>query len=237
MKLEIVSHCWNYGRLLTYQLSSLVSFPPSLVTVCMTVFCSDEDPQTLEVVDFFQRIEVPALRIRLWKLPTARLFVRGIGRNLAALATDADWIWFTDCDYCFRGGTIDWLAHASIPDNKSLIFPRRLFQSRSHTDGDRAIEEASGEPRIVNIRESDFIAVRLSRAIGGVQICRGDVARDRGYVRGAKFHHRKAARWQRAREDVAFRRDLRTRGMPVEMPNVFRIRHSQCGRQTIGIRL
>ena len=42
-RLEIVSHCWHYTRLLGYQLSSLVCHPPKAVEVVMTVFYSETD--------------------------------------------------------------------------------------------------------------------------------------------------------------------------------------------------
>ena len=37
-------------------------------------------------------------------------FRRGIGRNLAAKSTRADWIWFTDADIVFQEKCLDTLA-------------------------------------------------------------------------------------------------------------------------------
>lgn len=108
MKFEIVSHCWRYYRLLTYQLSSLVLYPPSQMQVTMTVFAAEEDEGTNRVMDFFQQRGLPeTLTIRRWYLPAGQLMLRIIGRNLAALTTEADWIWFTDCDYVFGDGALD----------------------------------------------------------------------------------------------------------------------------------
>src|SRR5690554_6264088 len=44
--LEIVSHCWRYANFLTYQLSSLVLFPPHEMRVTMTVYHAREDEKT-----------------------------------------------------------------------------------------------------------------------------------------------------------------------------------------------
>jgi hypothetical protein len=53
MNVEIISHCWRYSRLLTYQLSSLVLYPPQQVRVTATVFLTEEDTPTVDVVNFF----------------------------------------------------------------------------------------------------------------------------------------------------------------------------------------
>jgi hypothetical protein len=53
LDIEIVSHCWQYGHLLAYQLSSLVNFPPVKAHVRMTVFHAGEDARTRAMLDFF----------------------------------------------------------------------------------------------------------------------------------------------------------------------------------------
>ena len=110
LSLEIVSHCWNYSRFLAYQLSSLVQFPPAKLRVTMTVFYAPEDTATQKLLDFFGGQTVPGVTWNWQPLAKERLFRRGIGRNLAARATTADWIWFTDCDVMFRAGCLDTLA-------------------------------------------------------------------------------------------------------------------------------
>jgi len=238
MKLEIVSHCWNYSRLLTYQLSSLVLYPPRATCVTMTVFLTQEDMATVRIVEYFTKIPVPPnIAIRSWYLPMERLVIRGIGRNLAGLATDADWVWFADCDYVFGPDALDALASCVRGTDTPLAFPRTVFGSRSHAEGDEAILKASGEPRPQAVRFEDFLPQRMSRAIGGIQICRGDVARQRGYLKDAAFQQITFPRWRRTREDAWFRRDLGTRGEPIHLPCVFRIRHSHRGQQAPGIKL
>ena len=41
--LEIVSHCWGYANMLTYQLSSFVNYPPTKLNLTVTVFYAEED--------------------------------------------------------------------------------------------------------------------------------------------------------------------------------------------------
>ena len=53
LSVEIVSHCWRYSHLLAYQLSSLLNHPPQHVDVVMTVFYSEEDEATTQLLAFF----------------------------------------------------------------------------------------------------------------------------------------------------------------------------------------
>lgn len=236
--IEFVSHCWNYSRLLTYQLSSLVLHPPRTVSVTATIFLSYDDVKTRRVIDYFQSIPLPStVTLFPWHLPNRRLFIRGIGRNLAALTTSAEWIWFTDCDYVFGAGVFDTLADRLSTVTDDLVYPRRIFQSRTQASGDDYIAAVGEEPRLVDVRQKDFQLQRNTRAIGGIQICRGEVARSRGYLREAPFHDRETTQWQRCREDVRFRQELGTSGRAIDLPNVFRLRHGQRGWQNPRVQL
>src|SRR5690606_26500249 len=115
MRLEIVSHCWRYGGLLTYQMSSLVLHPPRSTSVGLTVVCAPRefDPGTWRVLDDFDRQTLPpTVMFQKRVLPPAQLFRRAIGRNLAAESTTADWLWFADCDMAFRAATFDRFSDA-----------------------------------------------------------------------------------------------------------------------------
>ncbi|NUQ65973.1 MAG: glycosyltransferase family 2 protein [Pirellulales bacterium] len=230
MKLEIVSHCWRYSRLLKYQLSSLVLYPPAEVDVLMTVFLAEADCETVDVVEYFSPLLCSErVRLRRWSLPEGRLFIRGIGRNLAGLATEADWVWFADCDFFFGAGALDALGQRTSQTDAVLVYPRSVLGSRSPAVGDLAIAAASGPPRVLDLPAEDFAPMRFSRAIGGVQIARGDVVRRLGYCRDSAFQHRNSSRWQEPREDVTFRRSLGTKGTPIDLPNVYRVRHTRGG--------
>ena len=112
LQLEIVSHCWKYAHMLVYQLSSLVLFPPQSCTVTMTVFYGEEDTATVALLAYFGELKVPNVVWNWQCLPRQALFRRAIGRNLAARNSQADWVWFTDCDVLFRAGCLDGLAAA-----------------------------------------------------------------------------------------------------------------------------
>jgi len=241
MHLEIVTHCWRYSRLLTYQLSSLVLFPPQSVQVTMTVFHATDDEPTVRVLEFFQRQQAENVVWRWWDLPRPQLLRRAIGRNQAALRTQADWVWFADADMCFGDGCLDALPSqlTELPeaDAVPLVYPRTVLISRDHSAGDAHIDRARGKPRLLDIDRSRFVPKRYRRAIGGVQIVPGGILRELGYCRGQRRHLQPADRWRRCRSDVAFRRALGTRGLPVNVPHVYRLRHSRRGREGSGVRL
>src|SRR3954453_6873222 len=102
MDFEVVTHCVHYAKLLSFQLSSLVLHPPSeghrvKYTLCYTA----GDAATEAMVRFFDRSNVPGITWNWQNMRREALNRRTIGRNAAALATKADWVWFTDADYCF----------------------------------------------------------------------------------------------------------------------------------------
>jgi len=239
MKLELVSHCWRYSRLLRYQLSSLFLFPPCRVLVDAVIFCTsrENDPETWATLDYFLSLTAPEnVAIRPWMLPPERLFRRAIGRNLAAGATEADWVWFADCEMTFGEGALDKLAEQVRGRSEPLFYPCEIGIHRTHALGDAAIRHADDAAGLLDIAPEDFVPHRYHRAIGGVQIVSGHVARDVGYCRNTRWQ-RPAERWQGAREDVSFRKSLGTPGVGIRVPNVFRLRHSVCGRHHPDARL
>lgn len=238
MSIEIVSHCWRYSRLLCYQLSSLLLRPPQRCAVVMSIFCTEEDEGTMSALDFFETQPFPAnISLKRCLLPRELLMRREIGRNFAALATGSDWVWFTDCDYCFGEGTLDTLVTAVPHVNENLFYPRQIMISKTHELGDCAIRRLTRGPAVVDICPDDFMPHTFHRAIGGVQIVRGSVARERGYLRDSSLQRQTSREWQRCIGDVRFRKSLGTSGAPLILPSVFRIRHSAKGYRQRGIEL
>ncbi|MCI0364502.1 MAG: hypothetical protein L0219_11495 [Phycisphaerales bacterium] len=230
MNLEIVSHCWHYSRPLTFQLSSLYLYPPSETMVTMTVFHSETDRNTAEVLHFFKRQPAPIkITLRTWPLPPDRITRRMIGRNLAALATEADWVWFTDCDYIFRAGCLDALSRWSAAPDELLFFPKYTYVSRTHEDGDRELARVASQVCLVDVDPKGYVAKRLGRAIGGIQIVRGELARRTGYCRQSRYQEIPSTTWAPNHDDIWFRRSLGTAGVPMDVPEVYRIRHSTRG--------
>lgn len=230
MHLEIVSHCWHYTRLLNYQLSSLILHPPRRTIITMTVFFTPSDTLTQQVLRFFsRRVDNTQVRIRRWRLPMFRLMRREIGRNQAALATVADWVWFTDCDYCFGPEALDAAADALQDITGPLAFPRQTLVSATPALGDAAIERLIKVPQTTWVQPEDFIPFNNERAIGGIQIARGEIVQQTGYLNGSRYL-RPARKWQRTFGDVAFRQQLGTSGTAVEIPYLYRILHAKAGR-------
>jgi len=236
LDIEIVSHCWQYAHFLAYQLSSLVLYPPTRARVTMTVYYNGEDARTRALLDFFSRQRVPGVTWNWRELPKTSLFRRAIGRNQAALNSGADWVWFTDCDLMFRKGCLDGLADALQARRDALVFPARERITTLLADDDPMFNFDPEQLRVVDIDDSRFVEQRRTRATGPLQIAHGDIARAAGYCDSLSYYQKPAEKWCKAHEDRAFRWLLGTRGEPLEIPGVYRIRHISKGRYT-GSRL
>lgn len=230
IRVEIVSHCWGYSNLLAYQLSALVNHPPTRMSVTMTVFHAAEDRDTVAMLCHFESMQIPNVTWNWQVLDRARLFRRAIGRNQAALVTQCDWVWFTDCDVVFGQGCLDGLADALQGRRDALVFPRMESCSAMLEPDDSVLRAAAGSPQLVDIDPSAFIRREREKATGPLQITHGDVARACGYCRDIRVYQEPVERWAKAQEDRAFRWLLGTPGTPVDVPGVYRIRHRSKGR-------
>jgi hypothetical protein len=232
LQIEVVSHCWRYAHLLAYQLSSLVHFPPRDVEITMTVFYAEEDAATVRLLAFFGAIPVPRVRWHWQALPKEQLFRRAIGRNRAALATRADWVWFTDCDLMFRAGCLDALGAALQGRRDALVYPRVERVTDLLTEDDPRLRQDT--PALVDIDDTHFTAREPGRATGPLQITHGDVARALGYCAPIAYYQQPATAWCKAHEDRAHRWLLESQGTPLDIPGVYRIRHVFKGRYAEG---
>jgi hypothetical protein len=229
LRLEIVSHCWNYARLLSYQLSSLVLYPPRDTHVTVTVFYNTDDSRTRRVLECFDRHRPDNVHWHWWHLERGRLFRRAIGRNLAALASRADWVWFADCDHIFRNGCLDELAAQIVEARESLYYPETV-RTCAEEHGDSLVELNAAGMGLWDIDPMYFRPLPYNRAIGGVQIARGELVRQTGYCKNVPQFQQPAETYQRSKEDVRFREILGTDGTPLALSNVFRIQHTLKGR-------
>ena len=98
---------------------------------------------------YFAGIPSPAnVQLRPWSLADNLVTRRMIGRNLAALATEADWVWFTDCDYAFERDV--WMGATWQPTaEQQLLFPRNAYQNRDHASGDRELDRVFHAPCVI----------------------------------------------------------------------------------------
>jgi hypothetical protein len=232
LELEIVSHCWRYHHLLAYQLSSLVLHSPSSVNVTMTVFHTPADTRTARLLERIGRESPRGIRWNFRPLEPTQLFRRSLGRNLAARATKADWIWFTDCDLIFHSGALDGAARALSGREDLLVFPHTHFITERLEPNDPLLQAGRDSVGLVDIDPSrGFTPEVRSKATGAFQIVRGDVARAAGFCGTIPFYQKPVPRWRRTHDDRVFRWLLGTQGQPIDVPGLFRIRHTAKGRK------
>ncbi|MEM1233888.1 MAG: glycosyltransferase family A protein [Pseudomonadota bacterium] len=196
----------------------------------MTVYYAAEDQKTAELLEFFSATSVRNVTWNWCAIPKEELFRRSIGRNEAALRTEADWIWFTDCDLMFRHGCLDALADALQGRRDSLVYPQVEHRTALLSDEDLLLQTDMRTLRIVDVEDALFTPYRNTRATGPHQIVHGDVARAVGYCNAVRYYLKPQPRFAKCREDRAFRWLLGTDGVPIDVPGAYRIRHASKGR-------
>lgn len=235
LHIEIVSHCWRYSRLLGYQLTSLLEHPVRTCDVTLTVFYAHEDDPTVALLDHIGTHAPANVRWNWRSLPRESLFRRSIGRNLAARESEADWVWFTDCDLTFQAGCLDGLAQALQGRCDRLVFP--AWESKTDVYGSDDLVQDNElqpgellEPLRLSVATERFRAYPVTRATGPLQIAHGDVARALGYCANVAAYQRPAPSFRKAVEDRCYRWLLATDGTPIDVPGVCRVQHARKGR-------
>ncbi len=229
VSMEIVSHCWNYSNLLTYQLSSLVLNPPTNHHLTYTLFYCEEDEPTAALVSFFKQKFVETITWNFHTLDKYQMFRRAIGRNQAALASKADWLWFVDCDLIFGENCLNELGNQLVGANDYLVYPSNE-QITELLPEEHSLFHPKNIFQINAVDPSIFYTGSIEKAKGAFQIVNGNIARVLGYCNSVKFYQQPAERWQKTYEDKVFRWLLGTEGRPVSFPNLSRIRHQHKGR-------
>lgn len=232
MQIEVISHCFakqypHYADALVYQLSSLILDKPTTCDVRATICYDGSDKRTSAVLGYFaDKLDLVALA-----MPISNLGRRAIGRNLAALGSSGDIVWFADCDQVYRDGILDRLAGLDWPDGATMIWPRRIHIHRDHATGDEALRRVSGVSQLIDVEASEFVPKSYSRAIGGVQIVRGDFAREHGYLDGHSKYQRpiRGDSFVQCHCDRPYRQFCSKHGdiRRVDLPGMYRIRHSE----------
>lgn len=234
-RIEIVSHCYamrlpHYAAALAYQLTSLWDWRKWGVDVTVLACVCEKDRKACDVLQWFRNeTGLPICTLHLDEPDMSR---RCIGRNHAAKTTTADIVWFADCDQAFLGGSLESLAGMKWPEGASMIYPKEIMIHKDHETGDLAL--ASDRPGLRRVDESEFVSKAYDRAIGGVQIVRGEFARAHGYLDGIpKWQRPKAVVLGDFKDDVAYRKFCLGHGsiVPVRLPGMHRIRHSRTSYQ------
>jgi len=233
MLIEIVSHCYarkfpHYAKALIHQWNSLQVFKPTECDIVATVVTSKDDQITRNAIFDFEWDHWRQRKVIF--LPEHQIGRRSIGRNKAALETKADIVWFADIDMMFGEDCLGQLARTPWPDVATMVYPDQLLISRTHRMGDMHLNSAV--PNVwPEFSPVDFVLHRYTRAIGGVQIVMGDFAHRHGYLRDNEKFQRPAKKpFGDFRDDIAYRSFCKSLGRvrPIQLPNLFRIRHSTC---------
>ena len=230
LKLEIVSHCWQYAHLSVYQLSSLLNYPPQQFDLTYTLFYSPEDKGTETLVKSFASRDIPNVKWQWKAVSSNELFRRAIGRNQASIETDADWIWFADCDLIFHAGCLDSLADSLRSVKTRLAYPASEQITDLLPSDHPMVNLSTDAPDVVDIDPAMFHHNRIEKAKGAFQVVHGDVARHCGYCKDMSFYQKPTDRWRKTFEDTAFRRVISDEGLPVPVTGLHRIRHEVKGR-------
>jgi len=237
VKIELVSHVWavnhpHYADALCYQLSSILLDPPKECELTVTICLEPDDQKSENILSWFWTQLPDRVISKFLYLPIERLGRRAIGRNIIALQSKADIIWYSDIDQVYKHGVFDRLANLEWPDGAVMIYPRKYHISRDHAIGDKALARVGGKPQVIDIDELEFVEGACNRAIGGIQIIKGDFAREHGYLKDSE-------KWMaptgcdhfcRCFCDMAYRGFCRDHGeiKKVDLPGMYRLRHSEC---------
>lgn len=225
--IEVVTSCWRYSKLLTFHLSHYLLYPPRIPTT-VTVWFAEEDPETIEVLNWFGDIDAPNIAWQWRTLPIRNLMRRGISRNLSLKHTTAKVVVMTDVDYLYSGETLqaifDEVTRRELP---KLYYTPNVLGNVDESYGDQEIARVKG-PAIMDV-EQEYVPRPLKTAIGGSQIVPGSWARANGYIPRSKLLE-PSDTWQRTTEDPEFRKTCGLALHRIEAAHPLRIRHNPKGR-------
>lgn len=236
MKIEIVTHVFCpvgidfYAECLKWQWASLINYSCEHV-VDYTVFYTSSDTATIDQLETCDRFQPENVYLRPVELPPQQLFRRSIGRNIRALNTDADIVWFTDVDYLFGGGCLDGLATIVSPDDP-ICCPESYWINIDHETGDRMLDEYRTVD-LPRIPRKMFVERKQKLAIGGLQIVGGNTIRKTGYLKdNIKYQTPVTVEkgFRSCKCDRVFRKESKLPTIRVSIPEIYRIRHSVDGR-------
>lgn len=241
MKIEVVSHCYcppgvnTYAQHLKWQWVSLCNFPTNCHEVTLMVCYTRSDSTTLDMAKALYDYPHPEnVKLRGMDLLPSMLFRRAIGRNLVALESKADVVYFTDVDYFWMGGFFDAVAEHMSPES-GLCMPSHIWIAKEHAACQELVESQRGA-MTVRWKEGDFVRRKQRICIGGVQLVGGDFARRHGYLNCTKWVQPvdSSAGFRSCvcdRQFRAWRKKLDPRPTErLDLPHCYRLRHTMDGR-------
>lgn len=244
--LEIITHCYNYRRMWSYQISSLRLFPPESIRVTYTLWHTTRaDPETARWIERYRSRWWPqSVKFNPRDLSPEQCYNRCIGRNITCRETEADYLFLTDCDVIFGPGCCDGFADGLLEAEMPILaHPQFIYRHKTQQTGDDLIDRTPDRPGWYEIDGSEFVHCRQRRCSGGLFIYRGDVARANGYLDDDEWRHwcKPAPHWIGTRSDKRFREWLNGKlgvvCQPAAIPNMYLLRHSMRGHIDQGIQL
>lgn len=225
--IEIISHCFGpkYASLLNYHLSSLVLNETRKTTVVATIIYIAGDHTTEIILEYFKKIDRPWIRWNFIPMTAQMVYQRPIGRNITARLTNADIVWFADCDHMFGDNCLDTLY--PFPGD-GIYYPNTLLAcGRRYTIHaiNTIIKCEMVTPNILDIDKTQFTPISIKRAIGGLQIVSGDIARKYGYLPDDEKWQHPLKKYSRDDGSAFWRDQLITSGVTHEkftLPNLYR---------------
>ena len=115
-----------------------------------------------------------------------------------------------------------------------MVFPKSINIHKKHTFGDKLIDSVVNDVvQLSPIDKNEFDSRKENRAIGGIQIVKGDWCRENGYLKGTRWMTPVGVTkgFLSCKCDVPFRKTV-GRSEAVDIPDVYRVRHSVCGRDS-----
>lgn len=238
--IELVVHLWNppgtrfYTELARWQWESIRKHHGG-TRINYVLFFSAKDAtawsHTCEIAGQSFPINVT---VQLIEQSREKLFRRAIGRHNRTQQTRQDVLFFTDCDYVFGEGCLPFISQ-NVHRDSSLCMPANYWFANDHATGDYMLaRNCDIESPVPD--QKDFHWKRQSIAIGGMQIIGADTAKRIGYLGDTKWC--KPVDPEKGfvcfRDDCNWRRVNRLKAKRLEIPNLYRIRHSLSGRDFTG---
>lgn len=249
-RIAIVSHCYamelpQYATFLHFQLSSLVKYRPECEFAYFVCY-NNKDRPTKSVVDWFrEQYTIEELPLYVVKMTLPRLGRRCIGRDTVAYSIDADVFWFTDVDHFFHAGCLDNLRKAwdNLDDDVTIAYPGEVMVHRDHWVGDACVAraKAGSQKQLFDIDLTEFVPQHHNRAIGPLQIARGEYCKKYGYLHDTEWQQQlqpDQKLFGSFQDDVAFRSHCKKHGQQqkIHVPGIYRLRHTHTSYEPPKVR-
>jgi len=232
MKLELAVSCHQFQHRFCWMLSSLLQQrgeQPELI-VNAAYIENTGDPTTADLLYFF---ESEGLTVKHTPYPDKEEFqYRGLVRNRQLAETEADWIWFGDCDMVVHPDYITQLYDALTIDyfDEQRMLHSGRFSTDKPPDATNRLVEGFTYPCVVpdayELSNGLKKHKKSNKGAGFCQIANVKVLREKHgglYVDPSRNPDFSWSKYSRCRSDVQFRRRLGRQA--VDLPRFIHLQH------------